>query len=135
MKRYRIWLLGVLCLAGCQKPPAADSATDIPRVVAPALSGDSSHNPDMTDFAKQVDTDGDSHLSRAEWQAQGLPESSFNMFEKGRGYVTLDDYRDNPAPPGIDLNSDGKLTVEEFKEFDAKMSATMNKDGPAPPQP
>jgi len=76
----------------------------------------------MTDFAREVDTNGDGRMSRAEWRAQGLPETSFNGFEKGRDYVTLEDYQTNPAPAGIDLNRDGKLTVAEFKEFDKQMA-------------
>lgn len=97
------------------------------------LQSNVSKNPDMREFAAQVDTDHDGKMSRAEWQAQGLPMSSFNMFEKGRGYVLLEDFQKNPAPPGIDLNGDGKLTVEEFKEFDRKMSAQMEKGGNARP--
>jgi len=92
-------------------------------------------NPDMTGFAHEVDSNGDGKLSRAEWTAQGLPDSSFTMFEKGRGYVTLKDYQSNPAPAGIDIDGDGKLTVAEFREFDRKMSAQMAADGKAPPRP
>ncbi|SFG42401.1 EF hand [Novosphingobium sp. CF614] len=99
----------------------------------PPMGGDTSKNPDMTQLAAEVDADGNGELSRAEWQAQGLPESSFNMFEKGRGFVTLQDYQENAAPPGIDINGDGTLTIEEFKTFDKQMSAQM-KAGP-PPQP
>ena len=88
----------------------------------------------MTEFAAEVDTNQDGRMSREEWMAKGLPESSFNGFENGRGYVTLEDYQKNPAPPGIDLNEDGKLTVAEFVEFDKIMSEKM-KDGDMPPPP
>ena len=90
-----------------------------------------SANPDMTRFVKEVDTNGDGQMSREEWEGKGLPPSSFNMFEKGRGYVTLEDYQKNPAPDGIDINGDGTLTVAEFVEFDKVMSEKM-KDGDAP---
>ena len=93
-----------------------------------------SQNPDMTDFALEVDTDKDGKMSREEWTSKGLPISSFDGFEKGRGFVTLEDYQKNPAPPGIDLNGDGKLTVAEFVEFDKQMSEKM-KSGEAPPPP
>jgi EF hand len=99
----------------------------------PSMQGDPAKNPDMSEFAKSVDADGNGQLSRAEWQAQGLPASSFNMFEKGRGFVTLHDYQINAAPAGIDINGDGKLTIAEFKEFDQKMAADMAKGG-APPR-
>ena len=72
----------------------------------------------MRVFAAQADANHDGRMSRAEWQAQGLSMISFKMFDKGRGFVTLEDYTSHPAPPGIDLNGDGILTVEEFKEFD-----------------
>ncbi|MDE2043263.1 MAG: hypothetical protein KGJ05_09330 [Alphaproteobacteria bacterium] len=91
-------------------------------------------NPDFTPVVQAVDTNHDGQMSRAEWAAAGLPWSSFNMFEKGRGYVTQEDYDTNAAPRGIDINGDGKLTVEEFKAFDKMMSAKM-KNGPPPGPP
>jgi hypothetical protein len=115
----------LLMLAACQQRPVAQEAT---------VSTDLSGNPDMSLITAAVDTDKDGRMTRAEWTAQSLPESSFNGFEKGRGYVTQLDYEATAAPPGIDGNGDGKLTVEEFKAFDAKMSAQM-KDGKAPPPP
>ena len=85
---------------------------------APAQGGDASGNPDFSPVTQAVDTNGDGKMSLEEWTAKGLPMSSFNMFEKGRGYVTQKDYEENAAPAGIDINGDGKLTVEEFIEFD-----------------
>jgi hypothetical protein len=96
--------------------------------------GDPKDNPDMTGFAKEVDADGNGELSRAEWQAKDLPNSSFDMFEKGRGFATLTDYQVNAAPKGIDINGDGTLTIDEFIAFDKKMSAQMPK-GAAPQKP
>jgi len=113
-----------------QRASAAQGAAPPAGAAAPSKS------PDMHAFAAQVDTDHDGKMSRAEWQARGLPMSSFDMFEKGRGYVTLQDYESHPAPPGIDLNGDGILTVEEFKAFDKQMAPRMrqgappSKDGP-----
>jgi hypothetical protein len=75
-------------------------------------------NPDFSPVTEAVDTNGDGKMSLEEWNAKGLPSSSFNMFEAGRGYVTQQDYEENAAPSGIDINGDGKLTVEEFIEFD-----------------
>jgi EF hand len=102
--------------------------------VATATKPDSSKNPDMTAFAAEVDVNKDGKMSKAEWKAKGLPESSFDGFEKGRGFVLLEDYTKNPAPPGIDGNGDGKLTVAEFLAFDKEMSKKM-KDGSLPPPP
>lgn len=90
-------------------------------------------NPDFSPVTEAVDTDGDGRMSRAEWQSAGLPESSFNMFENGRGYVTQTDYDVNAAPEGIDLDGDGRLTVEEFIVFDRTMSANMPPGGGLPP--
>lgn len=100
-----------------------------------AQAADKPHNPDMRELAAQVDTNHDGRLSRAEWQKAGLPMTSFNGFEKGRGYVTLRDYQTHPAPPGIDLNGDGKVTVDEFRAFDRQMSAKMGKGPPPPAKP
>lgn len=89
-------------------------------------------NPDFSPVTAAVDTDKDGNMSRAEWEAAGLPDSSFNMFENGRGYVTQTDYETNAAPDGIDIDGDGKLTVEEFIEFDKKMSAGGGPPGGGP---
>jgi hypothetical protein len=115
-------LCGSLCAPLCA-PLRAQGAAAAP------------HNPDMRPLAAQVDTNHDGRMSRAEWRKAGLPMSSFNGFEKGRGYVTLRDYQTHPAPPGIDLNGDGKVTVAEFRAFDRQMSARMRQGkgkGPAP---
>jgi hypothetical protein len=96
---------------------------------------DQNGNPDMSPITAAVDTNKDGKMTRAEWSAQGLPESSFNGFEKGRGYVTQQDYEVNTAPPGIDADGDGKLTVDEFKAFDKKMSAPMKNGKASPPPP
>lgn len=132
----------MMVLAGCDSggapgtPPSAtgdatiEAAADIGSGEPPQMSGDPSRNPDMMEFAAQVDTDHDGRMSKIEWDAQGLPQSSFNMLEKGRGYVTLEDYQMIAAPPGIDINGDGKLTIAEFREFDRKMSARMAKSPP-----
>lgn len=92
-----------------------------------------SKNPDMRPVLAEVDINHDGKMSRAEWQKAGLPMSSFNAFEKGRGYVTLKDYQTHPAPPGIDINGDGKVTVAEFREFDRRMAAKMAKTPPLHP--
>jgi len=85
---------------------------------------------DMAEFVASVDTNADGKMSRAEWAAAKLPFISFDGFEKGRGYVTADDYQNKPAPPGIDLNGDGKLSIAEFLAFDEKM-----KNAPPPSAP
>jgi len=90
-------------------------------------------NPDFSKVTAEVDKNSDGKMSKEEWQKAGLPMSSFNMFEKGRGFVTQADYEINAAPPGIDINGDGFLTVKEFIEFDKKMSAEGPPGGPQPP--
>lgn len=83
------------------------------------------NNPDFTPVVQAVDLDNNGKMTRWEWQQAGAPISSFNMFEKGRGFVTQNDYDSSPAPQGIDINGDGKLTLSEFKQFDKQMAATM----------
>lgn len=129
-------LAGMAFLAGCQQTddaaetPVPDEAASTAPESGPPPMGDPADNPDMTEFAAEVDSDGNGEMSRAEWEAAGLPNSSFDMFEKGRGFVTLKDYQENAAPAGIDLDGDGKLTVEEFVAFDRQMADKM---GPPPP--
>lgn len=91
-------------------------------------------NPSFSKVVAEVDTNKDGKMSRQEWTIAGLPDSSFNMFECGRGFVIEQDYIDNAAPEGIDMNGDGYLTVSEFKAFDKKMSANMAQ-GSEPPGP
>lgn len=131
-------LLTVACLtvlAGCgegQSPETAraqQNAAGAPMPAPAPARGNAPGNPDMSDLA-EVDTDGDGRMSRSEWQAKDLPESSFKGLERGRGYVTLQDYRENAAPPGIDLNGDGKVTIAEFREFDRRMAEKIKKGGP-----
>ena len=68
-----------------------------------------------------VDTDRDGRMSLAEWQAAGLPMSSFNGLNQD-GYVTEKMMMAEGAPDGIDINGDGVLTIEEFLEFDKMMA-------------
>jgi len=120
MKIKKLLVAIVLCAAigGC--------------ATAPAQKSNVSGNPDFSAVTKAVDTNGDGKMSREEWTSKGLPTSSFDMFENGRGYVTQKDYEENAAPDGIDINGDGKLTVEEFVEFDKSMSAGGSPSGGAP---
>jgi EF hand len=135
MKKNIIIACTMALFASCttkteQKSEVKTDSTKIDSV-ATASKSEIPKNPDMSGFAAEVDTDKDGKMTKAEWAAKHLPESSFNGFEKGRGYVILEDYTKNAAPPGIDGNGDGKLTVAEFLAFDKKMSANM----PSPPAP
>jgi EF hand len=131
MKRPAIGaLVAATLLSACQ--PSGEPA---PSPETGAAMGDPANNPDMTGLAAEVDADGNGEMSRAEWTAKGLPESSFNMFENGRGFVTLEDYQTNTAPPGIDMDGDGKVTVAEFVAFDQQMAAQMQAEGAPPPPP
>lgn len=80
-------------------------------------------NPDMRGFFADVDRNRDGCASRAEWKGVGLPDSAYQMLADAQGCVTLARMNEVPAPPGIDLNGDGRVTLAEFLAFDRKMSA------------
>lgn len=75
---------------------------------------------DVTPFVDAVDTNHDGCMNHAEWQAAGAPESSYQGLKDASGCVTASAMRAAAPPPGIDLNRDGKLTLEEMKEFDKR---------------
>jgi len=137
--RYPI-ILGLamsVLLTGCHHQPASDlagQAAGAPGQAQPGSPsiGGATNNPDVTELVAEVDVDGNGEMSRSEWAAEGLPMSSFDMFEKGRGFVTQRDYEVNAAPPGVDVNGDGKLTVAELVEFDKRMAA-VRANRPPPP--
>jgi hypothetical protein len=97
-------LIAAIANAGTTPPPAAASGP--------------THNPDMSPFIAAVDTNHDGCMSHAEWRAAGAPESAYRMLADKHGCVTAQAMRDTPAPAGIDLDGDGKVTLEEFLEFD-----------------
>lgn len=135
MKQTTFIYLSFILLAACNSPKkqeAINAATTSDSVASPTAT---TKNPDVSEFVAEVDADKDGKMTKAEWKAKGLPETSFNGFEKGRGYVTQEDYEKNAAPAGIDANNDGKLTVAEFVAFDKEMAARMKSGGTPPPPP
>lgn len=86
---------------------------------------------DLRPFFAAIDSNRDGCLSLVEWQRAGAPQSSYDGLHDEQGCVTLARMSSTPAPPGIDLNNDGKLTLEEMKTFDRKMAPLM-KDRPPP---
>lgn len=98
-----------------------------------ALAAESCVKPSIEGMIAALDTNKDGKISHAEWQAQGLPESSFQALSKGKGYILPDEWRADRPPPGIDLNGDCVITFEEFREFDKRMSAKMGGNPPPPP--
>lgn len=85
---------------------------------------------DLSVLLKAVDTNRDGCMSHQEWRSAGLPESSYQGLKDGNQCVTLARMKAEPAPDGIDLNGDGKLTVEEFRAFDKKMAPLMKNRPP-----
>jgi hypothetical protein len=75
---------------------------------------------DLSEFIAAVDTNQDGCISNEEWFAKGLPRSAHDMLVDANACVTLKSMRAVAPPPGIDLNGDGKLSLEEFIAFDRK---------------
>jgi len=84
-----------------------------------------------------VDKNKDGCMSYEEWHAAGLPDSAWKIINPNakNGCVNEQAMLDTGAPNGIDLNGDGELTLEEFIEFNKKMSAQMSSSGGAPQGP
>lgn len=49
------------------------------------------------------------------------------MSKDKKGYILFDEFVNDTPPDGIDLNCDGKITLEEFVEF-----GKMGPQGPPP---
>ena len=75
---------------------------------------------DVSEFVAAVDTNHDGCISPQEWFGKGLPKSAHDMLVDATGCVTLKSMQAVAPPPGIDLNADGKLSVEEFVAYDKK---------------
>lgn len=83
-------------------------------------------------FIAEVDVNKDGCMSAEEWKKAGAPQSSFDSMKDSKGCVMADKMRATEAPPDIDLNGDGKLTLAEMKEFDKKMAPLMQQKASAP---
>ena len=112
--------LAGLALAACAQTPVAQTCV----------------KPNIDELIAVIDSDRDGKLTHAEWQAAGLPDSSFNGLSKGQGYVDPVFWRTDTPPPGIDMNGDCVITQTEFQLFDKSMSAkTANMPLSASPHP
>jgi len=72
----------------------------------------SAQAPSPADIIKAWDKDGDGTVDKAEWTAAGRPAERFDM---------------------VDLNHDGKITVEELTQVMAAMRARRGGTAAAPP--
>jgi len=90
-------------------------------------------NLDKSELYKAVDKNKDGCMSYEEWHGVGMPDSSFKMLAKD-GCVTAKIMEENGDPStDLDVNGDGKITLEEFLAFDKKMSAKVGgQQGSAP---
>ncbi len=76
---------------------------------------------DASPIVDAIDTNHDGKMTKAEWDAAGAPEASWNMFMQKypeatkAGYITREMFLKEAPPNGIDTNCDGKITIEEFR--------------------
>lgn len=89
---------------------------------------------DLYPYFVAVDANHDGCLTKDEWDKAGAPSSSFNGLNQN-GCVTYLRMYNEKAPDTVDLNKDGKLTLEELKEFDKKMAPMMNNGAAGGPPP
>lgn len=82
---------------------------------------------DVRPFVDEVDANHDGCMSKAEWTAAGAPASAYKVLADAKGCVTSAKMLATAPPPGVDLNGDGKLTLREMKEFDAKTTSFRSK--------
>lgn len=110
-------------------------ATTMFSICSPGVARAQLPSLELRPLVQAVDTNHDGCISHQEWLAAGLPESSYQGLKDKDGCVTLARMQAEPAPPGIDLDGDGKLTVDEFREFDKKFSALQKAPPQQPPAP
>jgi hypothetical protein len=74
---------------------------------------------DASPMADSIDANKDGRLTKEEWLAAGAPIGSFNSFtgKSKKDYVTRQEVLDETPPNGIDVDCDGKFTIEEFHNF------------------
>ena len=74
---------------------------------------------DASPIVASIDADKDGKMTKDEWNKAGAPIASYQMFtEKSKkDYVTKDEFMKETPPNGVDLNCDGKITIEEFHTF------------------
>jgi hypothetical protein len=76
---------------------------------------------DPSPIVDGIDANKDGKMTHEEWTKAGAPEDSWKYFmakdKDKKGYVTRQEFIDNDPAPGVDLNCDGKFTIEEFHTF------------------
>lgn len=82
---------------------------------------------DVAPLVRTVDRNDDGCMSADEWFGAGLPRSAYLGLRNEAGCVTEAAMKRTAPPGGIDLNGDGKLTVDEMIEYDRKASAPSSR--------
>ena len=117
MSIKRTVLFSILCMAVTVSYAFAQGGASDKKTCPPYDDPNKTYDP--SPIPASIDTNKDGKMTKEEWLAAGAPIASFQMFtERSKNdYVTVEEFLKETPPNGVDLDCDGKITIEEFHTF------------------